>query len=229
MGALCINTVDGSLNGDRVLRAQFGTTKYCSAYLRGEVCTNKSCSFLHETGEEGRDTSLQNEPHSTKPKPATGQIAPPVRPLSATQTTQPMARQGSKEEDISRKNSHDASALPSTASWANANAPVARTRRASQANSRGTPSPQMTQVPLAAPKPEDPKSKEAASQPSSTSTSKKQTSQSEPTIHGTKLGPTSIHRIHLYFYEQHSKEQASNHLIGAGVSWGNWSAQHTSI
>ncbi|KIW59592.1 hypothetical protein, variant 2 [Exophiala xenobiotica] len=180
--ALCINTVDGSLNGDRVLRAQFGTTKYCSAYLRGEVCTNKSCSFLHETGEEGRDTSLQNEPHSTKPKPATGQIAPPVRPLSATQTTQPMARQGSKEEDISRKNSHDASALPSTASWANANAPVARTRRASQANSRGTPSPQMTQVPLAAPKPEDPKSKEAASQPSSTSTSKKQTSQSEPTI-----------------------------------------------
>ncbi|KAJ9603742.1 transcriptional repressor general negative regulator of transcription subunit 4 [Cladophialophora chaetospira] len=27
--ALCINTVDGSSNGDRVLRAQFGTTKYC--------------------------------------------------------------------------------------------------------------------------------------------------------------------------------------------------------
>ncbi|KAK5301305.1 transcriptional repressor general negative regulator of transcription subunit 4 [Exophiala xenobiotica] len=182
--ALCINTVDGSLNGDRVLRAQFGTTKYCSAFLRGEVCSNKSCSFLHETGEEGQNSSLQNEPHNTKPKPATSQIAPPVRPLSATQTTQPMARQGSKEDDISRKNSHDASALPSTASWANANAPVARTRGASQANSRGTPSPQMSQAPLAAPKPEEPKPKEPASQPTSTSTStsKTSTSQSELAI-----------------------------------------------
>ena len=64
--ALCINTVDGSSNGDRVLRAQFGTTKYCSAYLRSETCTNKNCSFLHETGEDGQSSSLQNEPHGPK-------------------------------------------------------------------------------------------------------------------------------------------------------------------
>ncbi|KAH0263638.1 hypothetical protein KCU71_g20348, partial [Aureobasidium melanogenum] len=50
--ASCIAAVDGSQNGDRVLRAQFGTTKYCSAYLRNEQCTNRNCMFLHEPGEE---------------------------------------------------------------------------------------------------------------------------------------------------------------------------------
>jgi len=44
----CINAVDGSQNGERTLRAQFGTTKYCSAYLRGETCNNRNCMFLHE-------------------------------------------------------------------------------------------------------------------------------------------------------------------------------------
>lgn len=173
--ALCINTVDGSLNGDRVLRAQFGTTKYCSAYLRGETCTNKNCSFLHETGEDGQHTSLQNEPHgakiSNRPTPSAPplQMNPPPRPLSATQTTtsQSMARQGSKENDDSRKNSQDGSALPSTASWATANANVVRARRTSQTNSRATPSPQITHASLAAQRSEEPKAKElVVSQPS---------------------------------------------------------------
>lgn len=176
--ALCINTVDGSLNGDRVLRAQFGTTKYCSAYLRGETCNNKNCSFLHETGEDGQHTSLQNEPHGARivSKPTItsqpSQMNPPPRPLSAAQSTvtQPMARQNSKEEESSRKNSQDGSALPSTASWANANAPVARTRRASQTNSRATPSPQMTHASLAAQKMDETKGKDIASSHPSSST-----------------------------------------------------------
>ncbi|EOD52506.1 putative ccr4-not core complex subunit not4 protein [Neofusicoccum parvum UCRNP2] len=46
--ATCIAAVDGSVNGDRVLRAQYGTTKYCSAYLRNEQCNNRNCMFLHE-------------------------------------------------------------------------------------------------------------------------------------------------------------------------------------
>ncbi|KAF2097991.1 hypothetical protein NA57DRAFT_15230, partial [Rhizodiscina lignyota] len=50
--ATCIAAVDGSQNGDRTLRAQYGTTKYCSAFLRGENCTNRNCMFLHEPGEE---------------------------------------------------------------------------------------------------------------------------------------------------------------------------------
>jgi len=164
--ALCISTVDGSLNGDRVLRAQFGTTKYCSAYLRGEVCNNKSCSFLHESGEEGQSSSLQNEPHGVKVSsktPAVAQtaaISVPPRPLSGASLTQPMARSNSKDEGLSRKSSHDGSALPSTASWANSNAPIARTRRASQANSHATPSPQLTHASLSSHKTEEPKPKE---------------------------------------------------------------------
>ncbi|KIV92163.1 hypothetical protein PV10_06624 [Exophiala mesophila] len=166
--ALCINSVDGSLNGDRVLRAQFGTTKYCSAYLRGEVCNNKSCSFLHETGEDGQHTSLQNEPHgarlSTKPTVSamTNPISVPPRPLSSTTNTHPLSSSASKDDELRRKESHDGSALPSTASWANANAPIARTRRASQANSRATPSPALTHASLSVPKPMEPKSEEVA-------------------------------------------------------------------
>lgn len=195
--ALCINTVDGSPNGDRVLRAQFGTTKYCSAYLRGETCNNKNCSFLHETGEDGQHTSLQNEPHGARlaQKPVavmqTTQLAP-ARPLSATQITaaaQPMVRQDSKEDESSRKNSHDSSALPSTASWANTNAPVARTRRASQANSRATPSPQMTYALLSSQKTEESKPKEAVPNQPSAVVSKKATPKSDHPLPKPKSKP----------------------------------------
>ena len=55
--ASCIAAVDGSPNGDRTLRAQFGTTKYCSAYLRGDACMNRNCMFLHEAGEAGESYS----------------------------------------------------------------------------------------------------------------------------------------------------------------------------
>ena len=53
-----------------------------------------------------------------------------------------MARQGSTDE-ASHKDSIDGSALPSTASWANAPTQVNRTRRASQTASLATPSPKM--------------------------------------------------------------------------------------
>ncbi|KAJ2746432.1 transcriptional repressor general negative regulator of transcription subunit 4 [Coemansia sp. BCRC 34301] len=47
-----INAVDGSLLDGRVLRATFGTTKYCSYYLRNISCQNPGCMYLHEPGEE---------------------------------------------------------------------------------------------------------------------------------------------------------------------------------
>ncbi|KAJ2062162.1 transcriptional repressor general negative regulator of transcription subunit 4 [Coemansia sp. S146] len=47
-----INAVDGSLLDGRVLRATFGTTKYCSYYLRNIPCQNPGCMYLHEPGEE---------------------------------------------------------------------------------------------------------------------------------------------------------------------------------
>lgn len=47
-----INAVDGSMLESRVLRATFGTTKYCSYYLRNIPCQNPNCMYLHEPGEE---------------------------------------------------------------------------------------------------------------------------------------------------------------------------------
>jgi CCR4-NOT transcription complex subunit 4 len=37
---------------NHVIRASFGTTKYCSFFLKGIECTNKECLFLHKWAEE---------------------------------------------------------------------------------------------------------------------------------------------------------------------------------
>ena len=50
--AKAIQAVDGSVNDARVLRASYGTTKYCSAYLRQQICQNPNCMYLHEPGED---------------------------------------------------------------------------------------------------------------------------------------------------------------------------------
>lgn len=48
--ARAIEAVDGSICDGRVIRATFGTTKYCSYYLKSQVCQNLGCQFLHEAG-----------------------------------------------------------------------------------------------------------------------------------------------------------------------------------
>lgn len=50
--AKAIEYVDGSVYDDRVLRATYGTTKYCSYFLRGLTCQNPGCMYLHEPGED---------------------------------------------------------------------------------------------------------------------------------------------------------------------------------
>ena len=47
-----IEQVDGTDFEGKVLRATFGTTKYCSYYLKGQPCQNIGCQFLHESGED---------------------------------------------------------------------------------------------------------------------------------------------------------------------------------
>ncbi|KAL1861577.1 hypothetical protein VTK73DRAFT_7051 [Phialemonium thermophilum] len=145
--ARCIQAVNGSQNGDRILRAQLGTTKYCSAWLRHEQCTNRQCMFLHELGDEEdsysrQDLSSMNSISTQRPLPnaaagsssrsASRQQAhpPPSQPSS-----QPMARSSSKDGS---ENS-DGSALPSSANWARN--PQVRSRRGSHATSGAAPSP----------------------------------------------------------------------------------------
>jgi len=49
----CINALDGTVTSDgHRLKAIWGTTRYCPAYLRGVKCHNESCMQAHEPGEE---------------------------------------------------------------------------------------------------------------------------------------------------------------------------------
>ena len=177
--ASCIAAVDGSQNGDRVLRfvyiphclyasaketyrAQYGTTKYCSAYLRNEVCNNKGCMFLHETGEDNdsfsrQDLSSMNAVSTQRPASSSTSGVSSVKPTQQSTIPQPqptpqqalpvlsaasqsMARHASKDGTMSRSDSGDGSALPTTANWVK-NPQIQQSRRSSHGANRSTPSP----------------------------------------------------------------------------------------
>ncbi|KAI9826580.1 MAG: transcriptional repressor general negative regulator of transcription subunit 4 [Thelocarpon impressellum] len=160
----CIAAVDGSENGGRTLRAQFGTTKYCSAYLRNEQCMNKSCMFLHEAGEEKDSFTRQDlssinvvstqrpaqQSDATSAGEASSQAQsqhPPQRGQDAvTAATQPMGRLPSKDGTISPVDSGDGSALPTSASWGKQG--QQQSRRASASASTSTPSPHIASASL---------------------------------------------------------------------------------
>ncbi|XP_048233599.1 dentin sialophosphoprotein isoform X2 [Ricinus communis] len=48
----CIQSVHGFVLDSRSLKACFGTTKYCHAWLRNVPCTNPDCLYLHEIGSQ---------------------------------------------------------------------------------------------------------------------------------------------------------------------------------
>ena len=53
--ARCITAVDGTASpggGSDIMRASYGTTKYCMSFLRGVNCTDHNCMNLHEWGDE---------------------------------------------------------------------------------------------------------------------------------------------------------------------------------
>ncbi|KAF2261940.1 hypothetical protein CC78DRAFT_535169 [Lojkania enalia] len=148
--ALCIAAVDGSQNGERTLRAQYGTTKYCSAYLRGEQCNNRNCMFLHEPGEENdsftrHDLSLMNSISTQQPAPSqSSHSAPPPHRGPPVAAAAPMNRQDSN--DTHSPSGSDAPALPATASWGSK---ATLERRASRSTNASNPSPMTTNAVLA--------------------------------------------------------------------------------
>ena len=45
--------MDGKTIGERLLKVSFGTTKYCSFFIKGSDCPNiRECLFLHEHQED---------------------------------------------------------------------------------------------------------------------------------------------------------------------------------
>lgn len=46
--SLAIIALDGYKLSDRPLKVSFGTTKYCSHFVRGNACPNPDCFYLHQ-------------------------------------------------------------------------------------------------------------------------------------------------------------------------------------
>ena len=46
--SIAILALDNTYIDNHLIRASFGTTKYCQFYLKGMECTNKECLFLHK-------------------------------------------------------------------------------------------------------------------------------------------------------------------------------------
>ncbi len=45
--SITILAIDNTNFDEHLLRASFGTTKYCTYYLKGLDCSNKECLYLH--------------------------------------------------------------------------------------------------------------------------------------------------------------------------------------
>jgi CCR4-NOT transcription complex subunit 4 len=118
--AQCIAAVDGSKNGDRTLRAQFGTTKYCSAYLRGENCPNRNCMFLHEPGEANESYSRAALSSFNAGQHGPERSAPPQSQMPVASASQTIIEKIGRRlsDERTQSPSTDRPALPSTASWA---------------------------------------------------------------------------------------------------------------
>ena len=50
--SIAILSLDETMVDNHLVRASFGTTKYCSFFLKGIECTNKDCLFLHKLADE---------------------------------------------------------------------------------------------------------------------------------------------------------------------------------
>ncbi|XP_016441791.2 uncharacterized protein LOC107767333 isoform X1 [Nicotiana tabacum] len=71
---LCIQSVHGFVLDGRPLRACFGTTKYCHAWLRNVPCINPDCLYLHEIGSQ-EDSFTKDEVISAYTRSRVQQIA----------------------------------------------------------------------------------------------------------------------------------------------------------
>ncbi|KAJ3124882.1 transcriptional repressor general negative regulator of transcription subunit 4 [Nowakowskiella sp. JEL0407] len=92
-----IEAVDGSVYDGKIIRASYGTTKYCSFFLRNQNCLNPNCQYLHEAGEEADShpkDDIRQFSENKAPKP-------PPFPIHN-------GKKDDKEESV----------LPPTANWA---------------------------------------------------------------------------------------------------------------
>lgn len=65
--------MDNAIVDNHVLKASFGTTKYCTNFLKNSVCLNQECLYLHEIADE-KDIISRNEMNNNRTIFATQQM-----------------------------------------------------------------------------------------------------------------------------------------------------------
>ena len=116
------------VQANQICRAQYGTTKYCSAYLRHETCNNRNCTFLHEVGEDHdsfsrQDLSSMNAMSTQRPahpsSSRSNQASQPQPPAQQNiQSISQALHSIQLSKDDTSRTEPDAPALPSSANWA---------------------------------------------------------------------------------------------------------------
>jgi CCR4-NOT transcription complex subunit 4 len=166
--ARCIAAVDGMLMDGKYLRAAYGTTKYCSAYLRGQSCPNPNCMFLHEPGEEADSYSrhdLSTIQHvarqdSTNTKEKSSKPATKLYPSNTEQDNHNYPQHLNASHDHHDHNGRP-SALPASVSWATKPSPSVSAVKISQPSfpplpAAPKPAPAITPPPIVQQKPDLP-------------------------------------------------------------------------
>nr|CAD1817578.1 unnamed protein product [Ananas comosus var. bracteatus] len=133
----CIQAVHNFVLDGKSLRACFGTTKYCHAWLKNMTCSNPDCLYLHDVGSQEdsftKDEIISAYTRSRVPQIASnlqrrsGNILPPPADdfsSSGTASSKPALKNGSNiassQTKISPPNSSAGkSTLPAAASWGN--------------------------------------------------------------------------------------------------------------
>ncbi|KAK8498359.1 hypothetical protein V6N12_032911 [Hibiscus sabdariffa] len=135
----CIQSVHGFILDGRPLKACFGTTKYCHAWLRNVPCTNPDCLYLHEIGPQedsftkdeiisaytrvqqitGATNNMQRRPGSMLPPPVDDYC-----PNSSTSAAKPIVKSSPNNATVTvpkssppNESSGRSIALPAGASW----------------------------------------------------------------------------------------------------------------
>lgn len=133
----CIQSVHGYVLEGRSLKACFGTTKYCHAWLRNVPCSNPDCLYLHEIGSQ-EDSFTKDEIISayTRVQQITGatnnlqrrsgNVLPPPADeiyINSTPTGKPLVKNASNNssniirDSPPNSSSGRSTALPAGASW----------------------------------------------------------------------------------------------------------------
>jgi len=69
-----IQSLDGFWSDGHLVRASFGTTKYCNNFIRGVNCSNPDCVYLHDLGDDDdRFTKEEIQAGQSKLVPTPGQ------------------------------------------------------------------------------------------------------------------------------------------------------------